>query len=120
MDNSNQRRFSRQKEETAVQVFLNPAPGQSRYDSRSFIPAIICNQSEEGFNIIIDRALQPGSNVSIKMVETEGGSPGNAYCQRDGLVVWCNKVDDETSRFGIGIKILRKVVQSDVLSSRFR
>ena len=119
MDNSNQRRFSRQKEETAVQVFLNPAPGQSRYDSRSFIPAIICNQSEEGFHMVIDRALQPGSNVSIKIVEREGGRPGNAYYRRDGLVVWCNQIDVEASRFGIGIKILRKIVQSDVLSSRF-
>jgi hypothetical protein len=120
MDNNNQRRFPRQNEETAVQVFLNPDYCQSRYDSRSFIPAKICNQSAEGFNIVIDRVLPPGSNVSIRMVQPEGGRPQNPYYQRDGLVVWCKKVDDETSRFEVGIKILRKVVQSNVLTSRFR
>lgn len=120
MDYSNQRRFPRQDEETAVQVFLNSDYCQSRYGSRCFIPAKIRNQSEQGCHIEIGRALQPGSNVSIKIVEPEGGRPGNAYYQHDGLVVWCKKVEDETLRFGVGIKILRKVVQSNILTSRFR
>ena len=119
MDHSNQRCFPRQKEETAVQVFLNPDYCQKGYNRRSFIPAKICNQSAEGFHIEIDRALLPGSNVSIKMVEPRGGRPQNAYYQRDGLVVWCKMVDNNTSRFGVGIKILRKVVQSSVLTSCF-
>ena len=39
---------------------------------------------------------------------------------RDGQVIWCNEIDDSISRFGIGVKILRKVVQANVLTSRFR
>jgi hypothetical protein len=34
--------------------------------------------------------------------------------------VWCKEIDIETSRFGVGLKILRKVVQADVLTSRLR
>ena len=120
MDYSTQRRFPRQDNETSFQFFLNPDYRQNRYGSRCFIPAKICNQSEEGYNIEIGRDLEPGSNVSIKIVEPGGGRPGNAYDQRDGLVIWCKKVEDETSRFGVGIKILRKVVRSKILTSRFR
>lgn len=120
MAESNQRHYPRHSEETAIQVYLAPDYFQGRYDRCELMPAKICNQSEEGLNIEIDRALQPGSNVNIKIVESEGVRPGNAYYGRDGLVVWCKKVDGETPRFGVGIKILRKVVQSDVLTSRFR
>jgi hypothetical protein len=45
--------------------------------------------------------------------------PEDAYYTYDGRVVWCKKVDEKTSRFGGGVKIVRKVVRADVLTSRF-
>jgi hypothetical protein len=39
---------------------------------------------------------------------------------RDAQVIWCKKLHDKTRRFGVGVKILRRVVQADVLTSRFR
>ena len=80
----------------------------------------MCNQSENGLYIEIGRALQPGSNVSIKMIAPERCRSEDAYFMHDGRVVWCKKVDGETSRFGVGVKILHKVVRADVLTSRFR
>jgi len=78
------------------------------------------NQSQEGLYIETDRALEPGINVSIKMISPEGDHPENAYYVRDGQVVWYKKFLDKTPRFGVGVKILRRVVQADVVTSRFR
>jgi hypothetical protein len=80
----------------------------------------MCNQSDEGLYIEINRAIMPGSNVRIKMVSPEEYHPEEAYYLCDGRVIRCEKVDDATSRFGVGIKILRKVIQAQVLTSRFK
>jgi len=119
MTDSNRRHFPRQNTEAAVQVYLTAENLKGRKASGDLIPVTICNQCENGVYIEIDRALIPGSNISIKMVAPEKSRSEDAYFMRDGQVVWCKKVDDETSRFGVGIKILRKVVQADVLTSRF-
>jgi Tfp pilus assembly protein PilZ len=86
-------------------------------DRRDFIPVKMYNQSEDGLYIEIDRILQPGSNVTIKMVAPERDHPEDAYFIHDGRVVWCKKVDDKTSCFGVGVKILTKVVRAEVLTS---
>ncbi len=117
---SNRRQFSRQTTETAVQVYLTAENSKKRKNNGEFIPVTICNQSDNGVYLEIDRALKPGSNICIKMVAPERRRSEDAYFMRDAQVVWCKKVDDEASRFGAGAKILRKVVQADVLTSRFR
>ena len=116
----NRRQFPRQKAEDTIQVLLASDDPKGHRDSADLIPAKMCNQSDEGFYIEIDRALMPGSNVRIKMVTPEGYHPEEAYCLCDGRVIRCEKVDDATSRFGIGIKILRKVIQTRILTSRFK
>ena len=83
-------------------------------------PAKIVNQSNNGLYIEIVRDLQPGSNVRIKMDPPNGYHPEEAHYMRDGRVMRCEKVDDAAFRFGVGIKILRKVIQARVLTSRFR
>jgi len=116
MDKYNRRHSPRQRKEATIQVVL------ASYDpeGNDLIPAKICNQSDEGLYIAIDRALMPGSNVRINMVAPEGYHPDEAHYMRDGRVVRCEKIDDATSRFGVGIKILRKVIQAHVLTSRFK
>ena len=118
MAKTNRRHFSRQNKEAAIQVLLTPDYFAGPKDRRDFIPVKMYNQSEDGLYIETDRALQPGSNVSIKMVAPERDHPEDAYFMHDGRVIWCKKVDDKTSRFGVGIKILCKVVQAEVLTSR--
>jgi len=118
MANTNRRHFSRQNKEAAIQVLLTPDYFAGPKDRRDFIPVKMYNQSEDGLYIEIDRALQPGSNVSIKMVAPERDHTEDAYFMNDGRVIWCKKVDDKTSRFGVGIKILCKVVQAEILTSR--
>ena len=73
-----------------------------------------------GLYIETDCPFEPGSNISIKMISPLGDPNEKAYHMRDGQVIWCKQVGDSTSRFGIGIKILRKVVEAEVLTSRFR
>ena len=120
MAESNRRHFPRQKAEDTLQVFLIPDHLEGSKDSCDLIPAKMVNQSDNGFYVEIDRDLQPGSNVRIKIVSPDGYHPEEAHYMRDGRVMRCEKVDDGTARFGIGINILRKVIQARVLTSRFR
>lgn len=120
MAESNRRHFPRQKAEDTIQVLRIPDGIEGHKDSCDLITAKMVNQSDNGLYIEIDRDLQPGSNVRIKMVTPEGYHSEEAYCLCDGRIIRCEKVDDATSRFGIGIKILRKVIQTRVLTSRFK
>ena len=117
MTNSDRRHFPRQNEEATIQVLMTPDYFADPKDRRDFIPVKMYNQSEDGLYIEIDRVLQPGSNVTIKMVAPERDHPEDAYFIHDGRVVWCKKVDDKTSCFGVGVKILTKVVRAEVLTS---
>jgi hypothetical protein len=120
MAESNRRHFPRQNAEGTIQVLLIPDDFEGRKDSRDSIPAKMVNQSDNGLYIEIDRDLQPGSNVRIKMVFQEESCYDEAYYIRDGRVIWREKVDNGTTRFGVGIKILRKAIQAYILTSRFK
>ena len=118
MAKTNRRHFPRQDEKATIQLLIAMDRSADAKDRSDFIPVIMYNQSEDGLYIEIDRALQPGSNISLKMVAPKSDHPEDAYFMHDGRVIWCKKVDDETSRFGVGVKVLRKVVQAEVLTSR--
>ncbi|MGD1975066.1 MAG: hypothetical protein PVH85_22095 [Desulfobacterales bacterium] len=120
MTEFNRRQFPRQNAEEIIQIILASDDPKGHKDSPDLIPAKMRNQSDEGFYIEIDRALIPGSNVRIKMVPPNGYHPEEAHYMRDGRIIRCEKVADTTSRFGVGIKILRKVIQARVLTSRFK
>ena len=120
MAESNRRHFPRLKAEDTLEILLIPDDFEGHKDSYNLIPAKLVNQSDNGFYINIDRELQPGSNVRIKMISPNGYHPEEAHYMRDGRVMRCEKVYDGTARFGIGINILRKVIQARVLTSRFR
>ena len=87
--------------------------------SYDLLPAKLCNQSEEGLYIEIDHTLQAGSTLSIKLASPLEDHPEDTYSMYDGRVIWCKKVDEKTSRFGGGVKIVRKVVRADILTTRF-
>lgn len=120
MDASNRRHSVRQRKEAVIQILLGSVETKDPPDSSDLILAKICSQSDEGLYIEINRALTPGSNIRIKMVSPGNYHPEEAHHMRDGRVIWCEKIDDTTSRFGAGIKILRKVIQARVLTSRFK
>ena len=120
MAESNRRHFPRQNAEDTIQVLLMPDDFEGSKDSRDSIPAKMVNQSDNGLYIEIDRDLQPGSNIRIKRAFQEKSCFDEACYVRDGRVIWCEKVDDATSRFGVGIKILRKAIQAHILTSRFK
>jgi hypothetical protein len=120
MTETNRRGFHRQNKDATIQVLITPQYSRDRKDSYDFIPVKMSNQSAEGLCIEIDRALHPGSNVSLKMVSPEEEHPADAHYILDGRVMWCKKVNGKTPRFGVGIQILRRVVQAEVLTSRFK
>jgi hypothetical protein len=120
MTEFNRRQYPRQNAEDIIQIILASDDPKGHRGSPDLIPAKMCNQSDEGFYIQIDRALIPGSNVRIKMVPPNGYHPEEAHYMRDGRVMRCERAADATFRFGVGIKILRKVIQARVLTSRFR
>ena len=120
MDKYNRRHSPRQRKEATIQILLDSYGPKGHNDSNNLIPAKMVNQSDNGLYIEIDHALQPGSSVRIKMVSPEGYYPEEAHYMRDGRVIRCEKIADATFRFGIGIKILRKVIQARVMTSRFK
>ena len=120
MDRHERRHSSRQIKKAAIQVLPAPDNPEGRRGSIDSIPGKMCDQSDEGVYIEIDRALKPGSNVRLEMIPQHSANPVGAYFVRDGRVVRCENVDEKKSRFGVGIKILRKVVNAPILSSRFR
>ena len=120
MAQTNRRGFPRIDEEATIQVLASPEHSKKREDGGVLIPAKMCNQSAAGLCLEIGSALHPGSNVRLKMVSPEEDHPSDAHYIIDGRVIWCKKVDGKTSRFGAGIKILRRVVEADVLTSRFK
>ena len=120
MGKYDRRHSPRQRKEATIQLVLASDDPKGHRDSNDLIPVKMCNQSDEGLYIEIDHALMPGSNIRIKMVSPEGYHPEEAHYMRDGRVIRCEKIDDATYRFGVGIKILRKVIQARVLTSRFK
>ena len=120
MGKYDRRHSPRQRKEATIQLVLASDDTKGHRDRNDLIPVKMCNQSDEGLCFEIDHALMPGSNSRIKMVSVEGYHPEEAHHMRDGRVIRCEKIDDTTSRFGVGIKILRKVVRAQILSNRFR
>ena len=118
MASENRRRFPRKNEEAEIQVLIPPTHSQDPEGQRISVPVRMYNQSQSGLYFEIDRALEIGSNVSIKMVAPEKDSSEDAHFIYDGQVQWCKKVDDKPSRFGVGVKIHSKVVRAEVLTSR--
>ena len=116
----NRRHFPREITEDTIQVYPIPGDFEGHEVRCEFIPGKMVNQSDNGLYIEIDRDLQPGSNVRIKLVFQENNCFDEVYYIRDGRVIWCEKVDDATSRFGVGIKTLRKTIQIQILTSRLR
>ena len=117
---SDRRRSPRRTEQAVVQVIQTSGGAGENRRNLDVLAAKMRNHSRDGLYIETDRAFEPGSNISIKMNSPLGDPSEKAYYMRDGQVIWCKQFDGSASRFGIGIKILRKVVQAEVLTSRFR
>ena len=121
MSESNRRHSARTSTDVAIQVLIVPAYPKSSVNNCDLIPAKMVNRSADGVCLKTDRALKSGANVIIKMDGTEGRPHSkDAYYMHDGRIMWCKKVDDDTLCFAIGVKILRKAVQADILTSRFK
>jgi hypothetical protein len=121
MTETNRRHFPRKNTRAAVQVLIVPANPGDLENRCEIIPAEMANQSEEGLYLETHRALQVGSNVTIR-IDGPADMPTfkNAYHMHDGRIMWCNQVAHEPPRFAIGVKILRKAVQADIIYSRLR
>ena len=116
MTEPNRRHLPRQNENVSVQILLMPGDPRDKKGGYDTIPAKVFNRSDEGLYIEVDQALRPGSNVDIKFVAPDDRSE-KVYFVNNGRVIWCKKVEDEDTRFGIGVKILREVVRAGVPNS---
>ena len=120
MEKHDRRHAPRLGKVAPIQVLLTRDFYRDLKENCEQIPARLVNQSEDGLYIELDRVLTAGTSVSIMMESPKGYQPGETYYMKEGLVLRCVKVDNATSRFGAGIKILRKVVCAPILSNRFR
>jgi hypothetical protein len=119
MSTDDRRRAARQNMDLPIRVLLSVDDAKSARGKNHMIPGKMCNQSEDGLGIEIDRCLASGSNVRIKIAFEPQSASAELYYIRDGLVRWCERLAAPAGRFGAGIKIMRKVVQVPVLTSRF-
>ena len=119
MDTNDRRHSPRQERRVSIQVSLISDLASGQKENCQPVPARIVNQSAGGLYIWIDRALMAGANVSIVMLSPAGYQPGEACTMYDGLVLRCENLHDAAFRFGIGIKILRKLVCAPIRSRRF-
>ncbi len=89
MDKYNRRHSPRQSKDATIQVVVASDDPKGHRDRNDLIPLKMCNQSDEGLYIEIDRALMPGSNVRIKYRLpgriSSGGSP--IYARWKGCLV---------------------------------
>ena len=82
----------------------------ANYDTENYYNAKMYNSGLGGMYFESERALQPGSDICIKMAtHSFGESEPEAYKAYRAKVRWCKKMDKEdTSRYGIGIQYLAK------------
>ena len=118
MVKSDRRHLPRQKQEASIMVLIPSDYSRGQNYITDSVPGKMYNQSEDGLYIEIDRPLKHGSGVSIKMAAPEEDNPIDAYYLHNTQVIWFKNIDAETLRFGIGVKIIRSVVQANVLTSR--
>ena len=119
MKQSNRRCLSREAMNSVARVFLVAENFDSPQSEGDNFAAKMVNQSDSGLMIEIDRYLEPGSNVRIKMAFASPRGSEPVYYVRDGRVRWCRRTEGTHFKFAAGIKILRKVVQGHIRTSRF-
>ena len=119
MTQSNRRCFPRETMDSVICVFLVAENFDSPQGEGDNFAAKMVNQSDTGLMIEIDRYLEPGSNVRIKMSLATPAAQNPSIFVRDGRVMWCRRAEGTSFKFAAGIKILRKVVQGNIRTSRF-
>lgn len=82
----------------------------ANYDTENYYHAKMCNSGLGGMYFESERALQPGSDICIKMENHSSDESGpEAFKAYRAKVKWCKKIDkSETSCYGIGIQYLAK------------
>jgi hypothetical protein len=119
MTPSNRRCFPRETMDSVICVSLVAENFDSPQGEGDNFAATMVNQSDNGLMIEIDRYLEPGSNVRIKMSFATPAAQNTSIFVRDGRVMWCRRAEGANFKFAAGIKILRKVVQGNIRTSRF-
>ena len=82
----------------------------TNYDTENYCPAKMYNTSLNGMYFESERALQPESDICIKMVTHSSEEPGSEACKAfRARVKWCEKRNKGgISCYGIGIQYLAK------------
>jgi len=120
MKDYSRRHFAREDNEDKIQVLLIPEGFEGPGDGGDLIPSKMVNQSDNGLFLEIDRDLAPGAMVRIKKILQAENCFEEVCYTRDGRVTRCEVLDDSPSHFGVGIQILRKVIQGHILTSRLK
>ena len=82
----------------------------TNYDTENYYNAKVYNSSQGGVYFESERALQPESDICIKMVTHSSEEPGSEACKAfRARVKWCEKRNKGgISCYGIGIQYLAK------------
>ena len=120
MTGLNRRNCFREDTQDAIQFSLIRNNFEHPADGQKLIPGKMMNKSDNGLHIETDCYLNPGQNIRIQLTPQPDRSLGEAYYIHDGMIVWCEKIDGPSTRYGVGIRIIRRFIRAPVLTSRFR
>lgn len=112
------RSYSREENEAPILILTKGDYASYMKNRYYYISAQMRNCDKGGMYFESDDAIQPGSNISIKMIDEHSSDDDHGsgvYRVHYARVVWCKEIDRvEGKCYGIGAQILETVVQAEI------
>ena len=111
------RSYSREENDAPILILTKGDFAFCMKNRSRYISAQMRNSDKGGIYFESSDAIQPGSNISIKVVDNhscDDYSKG-VYRVHYARVVWCKEIDRVGGRcYGIGAQILETVLQAEI------
>ncbi len=117
MSAKTERLYSRNHHEAPILVLTERNYAGYMKEKHYYAYAQMYNCDKGGVYFETDHAIQPGQNVSIKIVESSSKAEKNsgACIVHYASVKWCKEMEGAPdTRYGMGAQILETVVQAEI------
>ncbi len=111
------RSCSREYNEAPILILTKKSYSSYMKNRHYYAYAQMRNFHQKGMYFESDYAIQPGSNISIKMDDVSSNYDCDSSSRKvhHATVKWCKQIKHgEDKRYGVGAKISETVVQSEV------
>lgn len=112
------RSYSREENEAPILILTKGDFASCMKNRPCYISGQMRNCDKGGMYFESSDAIQPGSNISIKMVDEHASDDdwcSGVYRVHYARVIWCKEIDRVGGQcYGIGAQILETVVQAEI------